>query len=90
MLTLAHFGQHGAIDPLHAEEVGVENFDQFLRRERLGRTDDEMADIVHDYVDVALFRNDRRNGGVRRGLGHHVEFERAQIVSIAFGSGSHR
>jgi hypothetical protein len=48
-------GERGAVDPLHAEGVDVEQMRDVLGRERLDVADVEVTGVVHDHIELAGF-----------------------------------
>jgi len=84
-LLLAEIRQHCAVHPLGAEHIGVEHLRDLLGGERLGRTDHEVARVLHHHVEMALLPNDGRRGRIGGRSREHVEFERMQLKPLGRG-----
>jgi hypothetical protein len=56
--------QYGAIHSLRADHVDVVELRKLLRRERLSGPEHHVPGVVHDHVEAAVRRDDRRNAGV--------------------------
>ena len=81
----AQVRQRGAVEALRAEHVDVVELGQLLRGERLGRTGDHVARVVHDYVEAALLGEDGGDGRVGRLLRRDVELDGAQVDAVLVG-----
>ncbi|MNC35464.1 hypothetical protein D3C75_839490 [compost metagenome] len=74
--------QYSSVYSLCTQNIRVKYLDNFLRRECLNHTNDQMARIVHDDIQASLFLYNRLNCTVSGVLGEYIQLQRFQVKSV--------